>query len=753
MKAATLVLRSLAFHARAHAATLGGVLAASAVLTGALALGDSVRASLARAARNRVGSVEAALGSGERFFGVELGARMERELPGLAAVPAIQLPAVVATPDGERRVHEGQLLGIDARFLAFAPRPVDGAPPPGEAWIGAELARQLEAEAGIELVLRVPRPSATTRELALVPVDEAIVPLRVKVTRVLADDELGVFALDHGAGGAGPRANLFVARDWLADRLEVPGRANRAFLRGAPLAAIEDALRATWQLGDVGLTWHQVGDAWELQSDQVFVAEPLEAALRALEPPPLGLFGYFVNALEHGGRVTPYSTVTGIGAVDARPAPDLGGWRAPFGDPGGDLGGELARGELALNRWTADDLAASIGDEIVLRYFVLGAGRALEERTHAFTLRAILPTEGLGADPTLAPEFPGIGDAENCRDWDPGIPLDLEAIRDADEAYWDEHGGAPKALVTLADARALWGNRYGALTALRVAAAQRDAALAALRTVDPGALGLPLRAVSSASAGTSDFGALFLGLSFFLIVSALLLTALFTAFALARRAGELGVLRVSGFQPAEIARLQLGEALLVCGLGAALGVVVGLGYTRLLLAGLESLWQGAVGRTQLLFAVAPGSLVLAWGLSVALALGAVALVLRRAVRARPVALLFGELEPAVAVETRPRRTRVALVASAVIALACLAGAFAVQGSAQGALAFGAGLCALVAGLLGARVLLASEQHPRSLAELGWTNATRHAGRSLTTIALVASPEAETHAQPDCGQNE
>jgi hypothetical protein len=28
--------------------------------------------------------------------------------------------------------------------------------------------------------------------------------------------------------------------------------------------------------------------------------------------------------------------------------------------------------------------------------------------------------------------------------------------------------------------------------------------------------------------------------------------------------------------------------------------------------------------------------------------------------------------------------------------------------------------------------------PRSLAELGWTNATRHAGRSLTTIALVAS---------------
>jgi putative ABC transport system permease protein len=743
MKPARLVLRSLAFHARAHAATLAGVLVASLVLTGALTVGDSVRASLARAARARVGTIEAVLGGGERFFRRELGARLEAGLAGLTAAPAIQLPAVAATPDGARRVGDAQLVGVEAGFFAFAPRPSApahgvGAPAPEEAWIGSELARALDVAPGSELVLRVPRPSATTRELALVSVEEAIQPLRVRVARVLADEDFGAFALEAGAA---PRANLFVAHAWLAERLGVPGRANRLFLRPAPgterdtVSELEPVLRAAWEFEDVGLAWRATASGPELVSDQIFLSDALVDAARGLEPPPLALLGYFVNGLVKGARTTPYSTVVALGGLDARAPRDLGGWRAELGVLGD---GALGDDELALNDWTARDLEAAVGDEVRLRYFALGSGRALEEREHAFRVRAIVPTAGLGADPSLSPDFPGIGDAENCRDWDPGIPLDLGALRDQDEEYWDLHRGAPKAFLSLGTARTLFGNRFGHATALRLGPGEEAGLVARLRTLDPGVLGLPLRAVSAASSGTSDFGALFLGLSLFLVVSALLLTALFFAFSVERRASELGVLRASGFRAGEVVRLQLGEALVLCAAGAALGVPLGLAYTRALLHGLESAWSGAVGRTRLVFAVEPATLALSAGLALLLGLLAVTRVLARARKARILGLLAGELGGDAFGPGRIRLRRLALGLSTGLALACLLGAFALEGAAAGGLAFGAGLGMLTAGLVLVRTRLARPSRPRSLVSLGWTNAARRPGRSLTTVALMAS---------------
>jgi len=737
MRATRLVWRALAFHARAHAATALGAAVAGAVLTGALVLGDSVRASLARAARERTGALAHVLGNGERFFAADLAVRMAARAPGLVAEPGIQLPAVVANPDASGRVPDAQLLGVRAGFFGFAPAPFAAEPAPEEAWAGAELARRLRIEPGSELVLRVPRPSTTTRELALVSAEDALQVLRVRVTRVLAGAELGAFALEAGAA---PRANLFVSHAWLAARLGVPERANRVFLRGGDAQA---ALAGAWELADVGLAWKTVAGARELSSDQVFLPHEVLAALEgegcrsSPAGPPLAILGYFVNAIARGHAPdaphTPYSTVVALGSPCAEPAADLGGWRAALGTT---LDAPTTPPAIVLNQWTAEDLGATVGDEIVLRYFVLGPGRRLAESSSAFRLARILPTAGLGADPSLSPEFPGIGDAENCRDWDPGIPIELDLLRERDEEYWDLHRGAPKAFLDLATARALFGNRFGALTALRFAPEQEELVTRLLRARPPDALGLPLRAVSAASAASTDFGTLFLGLSMFLIASALLLTGLFFAFSVERRAAELGVLRVSGFRAVEVARLFLGEALSVCLAGATIGLGLGCAYTRLLLAALERRWSGAVGRTELHFALEPRTLVLAFGLTTLLALGSAALVLWRARRARPLALLAGEVGARGAVR---RAGRPWLVLGATLAaLACLAAGLALGAERGGPLGFGAGFLALLAGLGAFRRLLARASRPRSRLSLGWTNAARRPGRSLATVASVAS---------------
>jgi len=730
MRKLDLVRRGLVFHARAHAATLAGVAVTSAALVGALAVGDSVRASLRRAAELRLGHVDALLGDGQRFFEEQLSARVAGQVPGLETANAIQLPAVVATQDGSRRVADVQLLGVDAGFFALGPSGRGPEIPAGGAWLGAELARQLAAKSGDELVLRTERPSGMTRELALSSTEEAIQPLRVSVTGILDDADFGLFALQAGAG---PAANLFVERAWLARTLNVTGRANRCFLRlGAAERAgeVERALAGAWRPADVGLTWKTVSGAQELRSDQVFLSDPIVRALDELEPAPLAVLGYFVNALEHGERSTPYSIVAALGALAARPAPDLGGWRSSLPALGAD--------EIVLNDWTAHDLAAAVGDEVVLRYYVMGVGRALEERRHAFHVRAVIPTSGWGADPTLMPDFPGISDATNCRDWDPGIPLELDAIRDQDEEYWDLHRGAPKAFVGLETARALWANRFGSLTAVRVAEGQNGALEAALHRLPPGELGLPVRTISAEVQGTSDFGGLFLGLSFFLIVSSLLLTALFFAFSVERRAAELGVLRVTGFTAREVAWLQLGEALGLALAGVALGGVLGLSYTRFLVLALEGWWRGAVGRIELVFEVRPETVLAGVVLALVLSLGAVFLVLRRSLRTRATSLLWGELAPE-ALRPAARWRRATGVLPIAAGLACVLVARGSSGETAAALSFAGGALFLGGGLLLARASLARPARAaRSTLALGWSNAARRPARSLTTIALVAS---------------
>ena len=64
--------------------------------------------------------------------------------------------------------------------------------------------------------------------------------------------------------------------------------------------------------------------------------------------------------------------------------------------------------EILINQWLADDLHAKPGDALRLTYFVIGNGRALEERQGGFHVRGILPLSGPAADRTLMPEFPGL---------------------------------------------------------------------------------------------------------------------------------------------------------------------------------------------------------------------------------------------------------------------------------------------------------------------------------------------------------
>src|SRR5205807_10046634 len=86
----TLAARSLRFHWRAHLGVLLGATLGTAILVGALAVGDSVRYSLRELALMRLGEVRLAVHGQGRFFRAALADELAAELKAPVA-PALLL--------------------------------------------------------------------------------------------------------------------------------------------------------------------------------------------------------------------------------------------------------------------------------------------------------------------------------------------------------------------------------------------------------------------------------------------------------------------------------------------------------------------------------------------------------------------------------------------------------------------------------------------------------------------------------------
>lgn len=790
-----LVWRSVTFHARAHLGALFGATVGGAVLIGALVVGDSVRGSLRELALARLGKVEFAAATGERLFRDALGGQLQAGLAasglgrpaGIPCASALALPATASRDGGQARANEVQMIGVTQHFWRLAPElpPFADLPDDGVA-LNASLARQLEAGPGDEVLFRVSKPSGLSRDAPLTPIDDTTVSMRLKVTAVLTDRQFGRFSLQ--AAQIAP-FNAFVSLRTLQARVEVVNRANLLLVGELPEPTnqtstayalldpeayrrrLDTVLQQRFQLADAQFEWRELPAlrALELRSPRVFLdasfgdailadshqTNSLAWAIQRSLPSvrPLGVLTYFVNELRLGDRATPYSMVSAV--------------EPPLVPP------DLKENEILINQWLADDLGAKPGDSLTLKYYAVGMTRELEEKTASFTVRSVVPMNAPGWDRELMPDFPGMTEAENCRDWETGLPIDMEAIRDKDEEYWRDYRGTPKAMVSLAAGQKLWGNRYGNLTAVRfytsgmqTRAPRTDAETQAIqrsltairqpleramtRLLDPALFGLRLQPVReqalAASQESQDFGGLFLGFSFFLIAAALLLMAVLFQFAIEQRAAEVGTLLALGFTPGRVRRLLLGEGATVSLLGVVIGLAGGMLYARAMVAGLSTIWNQAVGGASLDYHATSQSLVIgavsAWLVSV----GTMWLALRRQA-SRPARELMaeGDLDELARASTgrsrRSRATGVALGAGG-LALGLLIWAVVGESGAAAGQFFGAGALLLVAGLAAASRLLsaldvrASTGLPR-LRELSLRNATRRRRRSLATMALLA----------------
>lgn len=729
-----LAAQSLKYYWRSHLGTAAGAALATAVLAGALLVGDSVRASLRAMALAGLGRLDFSLFSGDRLFRDDLVGRLRAAVgQGSQIEAALQVVGTAANPDGQARANRVQITGVEPTFWQFAPVGSEQAIPADAVWVNEALAAQLRVKPGDTILLRVPRVSSLSRDAPLSPEEDATVGLRLQVGRVLGDLEFGRFSL-HASQT--PPLNAFVPRALLQARANATNQSNLLLAKGgeptgAGAAALQEALDRTLTLRDAQFQLRPAGTNYaELRTSRVFIEPPQGEAARAVHPQALPVFTYFVNQFRAGERTVPYSMLTATAA--------------PY------VPADLRADEIVLNAWLAEELKAKPGDLVQVRYYVMGLMRELVERTNSFTVRQIVPMELPWRDPTLMPDFPGMTDADNCRDWDTGFPIDTEAIRDQDEAYWDQYRGTPKAFISLAAGQALWSNRFGNLTAIRYPAAEGEKALAELgqkiRARDLGFVVQPTRQQAlAASAGAQDFGGLFIGFSFFLIAAALMLMVLLFRFALEQRGIEIGTLLALGLTPRQIRRLLLFEGAGLALLGGLLGLLGAILYARGMIGGLSTIWRDAVAGSALSYYGSPVSLATGYLLGVAAAVGTIAWSLRQEGRKPARELLVeGFANTAeMAGRSNGRMSGWLGPVAGVAALGLVGWGLLQRDGGNAGLFFGAGALLLVSGIAFTsswirRLDRSSAAAALSLVGLGVRGVARRRSRSQAAVALLAS---------------
>ncbi len=748
------IFSSLRHHYRAHLAVALGVVIATATLTGAMIVGDSMRDSLRDVAIGRLGPVTHAMTS-SRFFRDSLIDTL-RQQDGFdsyfsSGFSAIIMPGGVAHADSGARANHIQIVGFTG----------------GSVMVNKRLAVEIGVKVGDDILIRLGKPSAISTETLLGRRDDTTTTMRLTVAKLAEESDYANFGLDPRQSS--PR-NVFIPLEDLQRTVKQRGRANAILLianqHDAPTPAqdwLTSALQQSVSLEDYGLTLRQDESRRyiSLDSEAMLLAPVVESAANSvggeLQLPTSPIVTYLANSislLQPKATVhIPYSTVVAI-----QPRADSA---ISLTLTDSSTIENIPSGNLLLNEWAASDLGASVGQSIELTYYVTGEFGKLSAATSTFHLQGIVKDNPQSLDRGFIPAYPGITDAKSMTDWDPPFPVDLKRVRDKDDDYWEKHGPTPKAFISLEDGRRLWadnGQPQARATSVRfhvsperpIQAVSDEISRRMIASIKPAQLDLNFKAVRAnaitASSGSTDFGGLFIGFSIFLIASSVMLVALLFRLGVEQRVKDIGILSAVGIPTRTILRLLLAEGCIVIAVSAVVGLAGAAGYAWLMLTGLRTSWSAAANAPFLSLSLSPVTLGIGYAASCAVALASITKAVRDIKRSPTRAMLSGAIRPENSKHKSPRK-KWKMIAS-------LSGVFAISlmvlpsftDALPPAIAFflsGALLLVMMLALISG--WLAKKQRSTikdggtaAMCLLGIRNAPRHAGRSLLIASLIAS---------------
>lgn len=643
------ILKTFFHYLKANLLVALGVVVSTTVLTGSLIIGDSVRHSLEQSTFSRLGNTTHLVSVTDRYFRQEMANEMETSNPALQVIPVLQLEGMAVAGGGEFRANKVQINGIRNDFSKMAGTGLFDSLQNNEIAISANLAERLQIKEGDNLLVRIQKASLIPMNAPFVSAEETSVSLQATVKKVVSEEELGRFNLKNSQTAP---FNIFLSINRLNQLMEFEGKANQLListeLKNDEIVAV---VKSCLTPADAGLQIEPIEKSGETQisTERVFLDEKIAEVLHKL-PGATPFLTYFVNEIvrkgegKGGGKEIGKNAAVGSrqsSTTNLNQSPPIStnlnqSHSIPYSFVSTIDDNFLSGNEIVLNKWAADDLQVKQGDSLKLKYFEIGPLRQLIIKESDFVLKEIIAMDNPLSDPTLVPHLPGLSDAGHCREWEAGVPINLDAIRDKDEKYWNDFKGTPKAFIAKQKADEIWGNRFGSNTAVRFAAGSfnNDLFLNTFKSeINPGDLGMTVSPVREqglyAARNGTDFSGLFIGLSFFLLVAGIILTSLLFRLNLENRAQQIKLFSALGFGEKQVRSFYLAEGLAVALTGGLIGLLVSVLYTSLVFRILNTLWFEIVRTDVLLIKIFPATLFTGLIISLVVSLLAVFVSVRR----------------------------------------------------------------------------------------------------------------------------
>jgi putative ABC transport system permease protein len=575
-----IVIKSIRFYKKPVIFQIIIISLLSAVITGSLLTGWSVRASLRKTASGHLGNTGIVISSGGRFFDPLLAGRLQNST-GINCTGLLEIRGRCQNLTNQKGIPDAHIYGVTESFFRFHGNDKINIKP-GEAAVNKNLATSLELKIGDELILRFNENSDIPADAPFAPAKEEAGSLVLKVGSILDPASTGNFSLSITQ--LMPE-NIFINLADLSNNSGSQVKINRLLVdnqRRLTTGEAYNILKNLMRPADLGLKiigLKKTG-GYELRSDRVFIDNSLIHEIEYLIPSAAPVLTYLGNRFSHGTRSTPYSFVAALP---------------------GSLYPEIVTGnDIIVNRWLATDLEIEEGDTLKMAWYVPDSLNKLVERADRFTVRRIVEMEGIWADSLLMPDFPGITGSESCSGWDAGVPVKLDNIRPKDEKYWNKFRGTPKAFINYDRGIELWGNNFGPATAIRFpqSVSEREISGTLSGNLDPVKNGFSisdLRSESIKAASESvDFSTLFLSLGFFLILASVVLLSFTVTTYLESKQVQIRTYFALGFRSRWIKRLLFAESGLISVTGCFTGSFAGILVSMLIIKLLNTVWQGAV---------------------------------------------------------------------------------------------------------------------------------------------------------------
>jgi hypothetical protein len=341
----------------------------SAVITGSLLTGSSVKESLKRSSSQHLGNTGILISSGVRYFDPLLIQRI-RDSSGMICTGIIEVTGYCQGMNSQKGAFNTHIYGVTNDFFVFQGQKIININP-GEIAINSKLAEYLSISVGEDLIIRYKKISDIPADAPFASSGDAGKSIVMKVGAILKPSQNGNFSLSINQITP---MNIFINLADLEEDQMTRFKINRLLVEKSNLNTINkvsDVLKKNLTPADLGLRLRMTTKTgeYELISDRIFIDAEVIKEVAKLLPSSSPVITYLGNHFVSASGSTPYSFISAMPASLYRDVP--------------------AGNEMIINRWMAHDLSVNEGDSIKMFWFAPDSLNNLIEKNSSFIVKHI----------------------------------------------------------------------------------------------------------------------------------------------------------------------------------------------------------------------------------------------------------------------------------------------------------------------------------------------------------------------------